>query len=722
MRRIVAVLGFCFLTATGPARAQPANDDCADATVIGALPFSDAVDTTAATTEAGDPAFECDGVDRGQAARSVWYRYTSPDGGSLEIDTFASDYDTLLAAWRGTCGALTRLAACNDTDHDVSYSGDQSRIIVTLAAGETIWIEAASAGPAGGNLVVAAKASAVFQVTDEDVYTGEVPDVAAASDGTFLVVWEEDDERIMGRRYCDSGVPLGAPVLVSEPSGDARAPQVARRGGDGFVVVWMDFDEIHGRRLNAVGAPVGTEFEVSADSPSYYNLDVAADAAGNFIVAWEANDDGDEEAVVARRFDTANVPLGPQFVVNTYTTGQQMNPSVAADPAGNVVIVWESRDSAFAGQDGSADGIFGQRLDAGGATVGGEFQVNTSTLFNQRYPVVATDPSGAFVVAWEDENQSCTDRCVIGRRYDASGAPESGEFVVSPSGTGPPSYYVSIDAGRSDSGDFVVAWANEGYSPFARRFAADGTPAGSTLQVGHVNDDYQREARMAVAGDGDFVVVWDWAPHGSHYKIMGRAETQSSSCPGPVRCAASPRGNCKQPTLAKGTLTLKDGTPETRDGLTWKWLRGTATSVNDIGDPLATDSYTLCVYGGAGVLLLEESVAPGGTCGTKPCWKDLNGRGFAYADKAGANGDVRKLVLRTGEAGRAKVVVSVQGAGVGMSSLPPALPVRAQLASTSGTCWDAAFEAGGVVRSTSAVFSARVVAGSPSGAFLGPPL
>jgi hypothetical protein len=49
-----------------------------------------------------------------------------------------------------------------------------------------------------------------------------------------------------------------------------------------------------------------------------------------------------------------------------------------------------------------------------------------------------------------------------------------------------------------------------------------------------------------------------------------------------------------------------------------------------------------------------------------------------------------------------------------------ALPVTAQLIGTTGTCWSASFEAGGVLKNTSGVFAAKaaLAAGSASGAFL----
>jgi hypothetical protein len=48
-------------------------------------------------------------------------------------------------------------------------------------------------------------------------------------------------------------------------------------------------------------------------------------------------------------------PLGPEFRANAYTTGAQSSPSLATNIAGDFTVVWESP------QDGSGDGIFGQR-------------------------------------------------------------------------------------------------------------------------------------------------------------------------------------------------------------------------------------------------------------------------------------------------------------------------------------------------------------------------
>ena len=89
---------------------------------------------------------------------------------------------------------------------------------------------------------------------------------------------------------------------------------------------------------------------------------------------------------IAARLDAApGDPVGVEFQVNTYTTDRQSDPSVAPDGAGGFVVVWESPASDG---DTDDDGIRARRFDAAGTPVGGEFQVNTYTTGDQFLPTV----------------------------------------------------------------------------------------------------------------------------------------------------------------------------------------------------------------------------------------------------------------------------------------------------------------------------------------------
>lgn len=95
----------------------PPNDNFFNATVVGAVPFTDMVISVAATTETNDPTPPTPACTSGAAsngrAKSVWYRITASAAGTITADTFGSGYDTILSVWTGSFGALTP-AACND--------------------------------------------------------------------------------------------------------------------------------------------------------------------------------------------------------------------------------------------------------------------------------------------------------------------------------------------------------------------------------------------------------------------------------------------------------------------------------------------------------------------------------------------------------------------------------------------------------------------------------
>ena len=83
------------------------------------------------------------------------------------------------------------------------------------------------------------------------------------------------------------------------------------------------------------------------------------------------------------------VPLGDEFQVNTYTTGNRSSGLSVAHEAGRFVVVW-----AGAGAGDSDGGVFGQRLDASGSFLGSEFQVSTTVPAQLYRSEVSAAPSG----------------------------------------------------------------------------------------------------------------------------------------------------------------------------------------------------------------------------------------------------------------------------------------------------------------------------------------
>jgi hypothetical protein len=314
----------------------------------------------------------------------------------------------------------------------------------------------------------------------------------------------------------------------SYTTGRQDRPAVAMDDAGRFVVVWPSYGSpgtdnsgysIQGQRYSKEGVPIGAQFQVNVYTTSSQDAPaVAADAAGNFVVVWHSNgsaqSDTDLESIQARRYAANGTPQGGQFQVNTYTTYSQLAPAVALDDSGDFVVVWESLGSP--GNDSSGLSIQAQRYAANGTPQGGQFQVNTYTTNTQELAAVAADALRNFVVVWQSSGSPGSDTSgtsIQGRRYAADGTPQGVQFQVNSHTTGTqaaPS--VAADAARN----FVVVWDSStspgsdisGYSVQAQRYAASGTPQGSQFQVNNFTTGQQFLATVAADDRRDFVVAW----------------------------------------------------------------------------------------------------------------------------------------------------------------------------------------------------------------------
>ena len=173
---------------------------------------------------------------------------------------------------------------------------------------------------------------------------------------------------------------------------------------------------------------------------------------GNFIVVWASgSQDGSDYGIFGQRFSPAGTPAGSEFQVNSYTTEMQYAPAIAADPAGNFVVVW----SSYA-QDGSEMGLFGQRFDALGVPVGTEFGVTSYTTGSQRNAAVAAAGNGDFVVVWDSYSLDGTTYDIVGQLFDAGGLPAGSSFKVNSYTTGYQRYpSVAVEEGGQVPGCLV---------------------------------------------------------------------------------------------------------------------------------------------------------------------------------------------------------------------------------------------------------------------------
>lgn len=119
------------------------NDLCSGPVVITGRDYTNQQSTLKASSF-GDPVPTCvDGFGHG-----VWYQFTAPISGILNVDTLGSDFDTGLAVYSGACDALSEIACDDDT------LGVTSQISIPTVAGTTYYILAGGYDSDAGNLVL----------------------------------------------------------------------------------------------------------------------------------------------------------------------------------------------------------------------------------------------------------------------------------------------------------------------------------------------------------------------------------------------------------------------------------------------------------------------------------------------------------------------------------------------------------------------------------------
>ena len=318
----------------------------------------------------------------------------------------------------------------------------------------------------------------------------------------------------------------------------ARPSAAMDRDGD-FVVVWSSNNQegfssnygIYGQRYNADGVAQGTEFLVNTyTSGSQSNPSVSMDSLGNFVVVWQSNgQDGSSGGVYGQRYNASGVAQGGEFQINSFTSSAQSFPSIAMDADGDFVVVWQSN-----AQEGLASGygVYGKRYNSSGVAQGTEFLVNTFTSGAQRSASVAMDRDGDFVVVWQSQDGGGDG--IYGQRYNATGVAQGGEFRVNTYTTGAQS---APSVAMDRDGDFVVVWESSAqdfslYGIYGQRYNAAGVAQGREFSVNTYSIGNQKAPSVAIEADGDFVVAWqsnnqDLSGYGIYsqwYRAGGTAE------------------------------------------------------------------------------------------------------------------------------------------------------------------------------------------------------
>ncbi len=346
------------------------------------------------------------------------------------------------------------------------------------------------------------------QTTDEQRFSN----IATTPNGDFIAVWQSKNqdgsgEGIFAQRFNAAGSKIGSEFQVNQfTAGNQTAPVIAVADSGEFAIAWVSDGQdgnglgIFARKYDSAGNPLGDETLVNTGVIGDQEMpSIAMDAGGAFVVTWQGVGDGDD--IYAQRFDANGVAQGLEIIVNTSTAGNQEEPAVAMDAAGNFVIAWTADDA-------NGKGVFAQRFDSEGNPIGiPEFQANTiEDSGDEQLPAISMNASGQFVIAWQGDDAN--NDGIRATFYDTDGSVISEDFIVNENQVGnqrQPSVAVN------DNGQFVVSWytgpgGNEDIA--ARMFDAAGLPTGGEFAVNSTTGNSQTDASVAIDADGSPLITW----------------------------------------------------------------------------------------------------------------------------------------------------------------------------------------------------------------------
>jgi Ca2+-binding RTX toxin-like protein len=312
-----------------------------------------------------------------------------------------------------------------------------------------------------------------------------------------------DTFEIYAQRVSSTGALVGGQLRVSDLGAldtngnfDALVPEIAYNSASNeFLVVWHGDDdtaplinnelEIFGQRLGYSAGnlvEIGTnDFRISdmgTDGVGTFdarNPSVVYNTVGNeYLVAWEGNDAAPQPSgpfqVFGQRISAAGAEVGTNDFLIGSSGDEAFSPELAYNSTNNeYLVVWEGDGGDGTAGTANVFEVWGQRLNASGAEIGGDFEISDAGPAGNG-SFVAQTPAAAYVeglnqylVVWKSDDTAAGDFEVYFSRLSNTGTAIESEVKLSAAG-GNAVQTPDVAWSESAVNSYLVVWAGE-YTP-----------------------------------------------------------------------------------------------------------------------------------------------------------------------------------------------------------------------------------------------------------------
>ncbi|MCE9658547.1 MAG: immunoglobulin domain-containing protein [Burkholderiales bacterium] len=301
----------------------------------------------------------------------------------------------------------------------------------------------------------------------------------------------------------------GTPQLLRTDGDDTNTTaELAMDGSGNALVVWgQEFSsslsrvDIWSNRFT-VGAGWGTAQVIESNdlsSTSNSQPFVAADAAGNALVVWyQSSGSGSFNSIWANRY-TAGAGWGTPELIETGNAGSAYSPNVAVDRNGNGLAVW-------AQSNGVRYSLWANRYTVGAGWGTAEL-IETDEAGDVAWfaspPSIAFDPSGRAIVVWQQSDGTRDN--IWANRYTPGVGWGTAELIETDNAGRARFPQVAVDA----AGNALAVWAQSDGTRddiWANRYVV-GTGWGTPQRI-ETGDGGASDAQVAFDASGKAMATW----------------------------------------------------------------------------------------------------------------------------------------------------------------------------------------------------------------------
>ena len=250
------------------------------------------------------------------------------------------------------------------------------------------------------------------------------PQLAADAAGNVTVVWQQPDGRhtgIYAAHWLSARHRWQAAQRVDRLSASAYNPVVAATPGGHVVAAWQQgvsgHEGVYAAALPGAGGKWAAPERLSPAGATATSAALVATPQGEVVAAWTQGR-GDARRIAVR---SALPGAGPQWsgvrlLQSAAFNGPAVSPVLAADAAGNIVLVWGQADAARSGVQREA--MLCARWQAATRRWKAPQQIDNPALRSAGNPVVVVDSAGNVHAAWYQDGPQGMQ--VETARYDPS--------------------------------------------------------------------------------------------------------------------------------------------------------------------------------------------------------------------------------------------------------------------------------------------------------------